>query len=57
MPSTSNSQRTLMCVALSIKRGETPTSYSKEAARLASQMSEAQLEDNCKSPAQNNGGK
>lgn len=48
-PATSEQQRKLFCVALSIKTGKTPASYSKEAARLASQMSEKQLSDYCKS--------
>lgn len=47
MPATSEAQRRLMCIALSIKRGETPASYSKEAARLAETMSESDLEDYC----------
>lgn len=49
-PSTSEQQRKLMCIALSIKRGETPASYSAEAARLAETMSEADLKDYCESP-------
>lgn len=47
MPAESEAQRRLMCVALSIKRGETKASYSKEAARLAKEMSEAQLAEFC----------
>lgn len=47
MPSVSENQRKLMCIALSIKKGETPASYSKEAARLASEMSEEQLAEYC----------
>jgi len=43
----SESQRKLMCIALSMKRGETPKSYSKEAARLAESMTEEQLKDYC----------
>ena len=50
MPSTSEQQRTLMCIALSIKQGKTPSSYSKEAAKMASEMSEAQLKDFCEAP-------
>ena len=49
-PATSTKQRTLFCVALAIKRGETPASYSKQAAKMASQMSEEQLKDYCESP-------
>lgn len=48
MPATSESQRKLFCIALSIKRGETPASYSKQAAKMASEMSEEQLADYCK---------
>ena len=47
MPATSEEQRKLMCIALSIKRGETPASYSKEASRLANEMSEEQLQEYC----------
>ena len=47
MPAESENQRKLMCIALSIKRGETPKTYSKEAARLAETMSEQQLKDFC----------
>ena len=48
MPASSEKQRSMMCVALSIKRGETPASYSEKAAKMASEMSEKQLEDFCK---------
>ena len=48
MPSVSKSQRKLMGIALAIKRGETPKSYSKEAAKLAGSMSEKQLKDYAK---------
>lgn len=43
MPAVSERQRRLMAIALSIKRGETPRSYSREAARIADSMSEAEL--------------
>jgi hypothetical protein len=43
----SNSQRRLACVALSIKRGETKSSYSKEAASMAASMSEEKLSEWC----------
>jgi len=49
VPSVNEKQKTLMCIALSIKKGETPESYSKEAARISQQMSVEQLEDYCKS--------
>ncbi|KKM74427.1 hypothetical protein LCGC14_1400420 [marine sediment metagenome] len=48
-PATSESQRKLMCLALSIKQGLTPASRSPEAAKIAAQMSEEQLKDFCKS--------
>lgn len=44
MPSVSETQRRLAGIALSIKRGKTPRSYSKEAANMADSMTEAQLE-------------
>lgn len=48
MPAKSEKQRKLMCIALGIKRGKTPKSYSFEAAHLAKTMSEQQLRDYCK---------
>jgi len=50
MPATSENQKTLFCIALAIKRGETPRSYSAEAAKMADEMSEEQLRDYCKAP-------
>ena len=50
MPATSEDQRTLWCIALAIKRGETPASYSKEAAKIASENSEETLKDYCEAP-------
>ena len=47
MPATSKKQRTMFCIALSIKQGKTPASYSKEAARMASEMSEKTLAEFC----------
>lgn len=52
MPATSEAQRKLFCIALAIKRGETPASYSEEGARLASENSEETLRDYCKSPVE-----
>ncbi len=49
MPATTERQRRLFCIALSIKRGETPATYSAEAAKLAETMSEEELETYCKS--------
>jgi len=50
MPSVSEKQRTLFCVALSIKRGETPASYSAQAAKLAEENSEETLKHYCGQP-------
>jgi hypothetical protein len=50
MPATSKSQRTLFCIALSMKMGKTPKSYSAQAAKMAETMTEAQLTDYCKAP-------
>jgi len=52
MPATSKNQRTLFCIALSIKRGETPRTYSAEAAKMADEMSEKQLSDYCENPVE-----
>jgi len=52
MPATSNQQRTLFCIALSIKMGETPRTYSAEAAKMADEMSEEQLRDYCENQAE-----
>jgi len=49
MPVTEN-QQTLACIALKIKRGETPRSYSTGAAEMADSMSEEKLEEWCKGP-------
>jgi len=51
-PATSESQRKLMCLALSIKLGKSPTSKSPEAAKMAKEMSIEQLSDFCKSKVQ-----
>ncbi len=52
MPAESPQQKTLMCIALNIKTGKTPASYSKEGARLAATMSEQKLTDYCKTPVE-----
>jgi len=49
MPVNEN-QQTLACIALAIKRGETPRSYSTGAAEMADSMSEEKLEEWCKGP-------
>lgn len=48
MPADSENQRVTACIALAIKRGETPASYSKQAAEMAESMTEEQLEDYCR---------
>ena len=50
MPATSKNQKTLACIALSIKRGKTKASYSKQAAEMAQSMSEAELVKYCEEP-------
>jgi len=50
MPATSKEQRTLFCIALSIKQGKTPASYSAQAAKMAKSMSEEQLKEYCERP-------
>jgi hypothetical protein len=52
MPSVSKQQRAIMCIALAIKQGKTSESYSPEAAKIAREMSEKQLEDFCKMPVE-----
>ena len=44
MPAKSEDQRKLAGIALSMKRGETPKSYSDEAKSMADSMSEKELE-------------
>jgi len=50
MPATSEDQRRLMCLALSIKLGKVEASKSPQAAKMAKDMSVAQLSEFCKSP-------
>ena len=45
----SENQRTLFCIALAIKKGEQKPSYSAEAAKMAEQMSEEELDKHCHS--------
>lgn len=52
MPATSEAQRKLFCIALSIKTGETKASYSKEAARIAGENDEETLRHYCESPVE-----
>ena len=46
----SRNQKTLACIALAIKRGETPVSYSAEAAKMAESMNEEKLKEWCSGP-------
>lgn len=50
MPAVSKDQKTLACIALSIKQGKTPSSYSAQAAEMAESMSEEDLATYCKEP-------
>ena len=48
-PSNSESQRRLMCLAMSIKTGKTPASKSPQAAKMAKEMSLKTLSEFCHS--------
>ena len=50
MPASSEAQRRIFCLALSIKLNKTPASRSPEAAKMAKDMTLEQLSDFCKSP-------
>ena len=50
MPSTSENQRKLFCIAQSVKEGKTPRDYSKEATKLADENSLETLKDYCEQP-------
>ena len=50
MPAVSERRRRIMGIALAIKRGKTPRSYSPEAAELADSMTEEQLEEYARKP-------
>lgn len=50
MPSKSEKQKKLMCIAQSIKQGKQSKSYSKQAAKVADSMSEKQLKEFCEEP-------
>ncbi len=45
MPAVSEKQRKAMAIALSIKQGKTPKSYSPKLSKLAKSMTEKQLSD------------
>ena len=47
MPSTSKNQRSLACMALSMKQGKTPHTYSKQAHKMMGSMSVEELEKMC----------
>lgn len=47
MPAKTEAQRKLFCIALSIKRGETPKTYSKQAAEIAAGNTEEKLVEYC----------
>jgi len=46
----SKNQKTLACIALSIKRGKTKSSYSAQAAKMSESMSEEKLAEWCSGP-------
>lgn len=50
MSPVSTPQKTLACIALSIKRGKTKGSYSKQASEMAQSMTEAKLSEWCSGP-------
>lgn len=51
MPAASEDQKKLAGIALAMKRGETPKSYSKEAAKMAKSMTIEELRDYAKGPS------
>ncbi len=48
MPAVSEKQKALFCIAMSIKKGDTPASFSKQAAKIAEDNSLETIEDFCK---------
>ena len=50
MPSKTERQKTLFCIAQSIKEGKTPASFSKKAADIAKNNSLETIKDFCESP-------
>lgn len=50
MPPKSPAQRKLAGIALAMKRGETPKSYSKQAAKMAESMTVKQLREYAAKP-------
>lgn len=51
MPAKSPAQRKLAGIALSMKRSETPKSYSKQAAKMAKSMTVKELREYASKPA------
>ena len=47
MPAISEKQRSLFCIAMSIKEGKTPASFSKQAAQIAEKNSLETLKEFC----------
>jgi len=47
MPAVSKNQRSLACIALSMKQGKTAHSYSKQAHKMMMSMSEEEMEKMC----------
>jgi len=47
-PAVSKNQKTLSCIALSMQKGETDKSYSKQASKMAESMSMEELEEYCR---------
>ena len=45
-------QKTLACIALSIKRGKTAKGYSAQASKMAESMSEEKLKEWCEGPVE-----
>ncbi len=50
MPATSQKQKSLFCIARSIKEGKTPASFSKQAAKIAENTDLATIKEFCESP-------
>jgi hypothetical protein len=44
----SENQKTLFCIAAAIKRGDQKPSYSAQAAKMAEEMSQEELDKHCK---------
>ncbi len=51
-PAVSKKQKTLWCIAQSIKEGKTPASYSKKAAEIAGKNSIETIKEFCESPVE-----